>query len=560
METSLQDIYSDGIARQRGIFDLERELVPARALTSTEVRRISRYVSRCYRIDDFDIPRRLYSELVAKAFDPHDYIYGLRAIFDPFFGKVFVPDYRMSPEVLFACLAVYLVAVEGWADLLWWYPTRYRARDDSASWWPDFSLRCMPHELDVKPLVLDLAEEPHLNWTVENHLLHAEGYVLDRVYAQRHIDKGDGHKIFSELWQFDHCMNWNHECNEYFDQVTEADDEWILAFRDMHWNRYAEMTHFSSSFKGSLLRSTINVDNRDEFPRQIAKCVPCWDVLRWHALRIAPPGLPEALGQDTKYDEPGCLEDIFSSRMSDIFRDAFAEFFIGACIFDWGHLSIWLKRFSTASQWIASNHRYWASTSVSSSNDLKRRAQATVDAYNGYVSEIHDEIMSNSWCYSFYYVFLAYVILLDCDDYKSLANMIKQLQEAAKQLQQVYHSTTISQIRELATEVQVLKYRLSWYDTVLELFRGRELLWTWDGFRGISCPGVETRSGEDSIVVILDGLSFPAVVNDFNEKTGEGRLAGCVLLRGVDMLDRDTETAYLPEDYAREEKRTFRLR
>lgn len=191
---------------------------------------------------------------------------------------------------------------------------------------------------------------------------------------------------------------------------------------------------------------------------------------------------------------------------------------------------------------------------------MKQRSEATLDAYNGYVNEIHSEIMRNSWCYSFYYVFLAYVILLDCDVYESLANRIQQLQEAAEQLRQVYLSSTIPQIQDLASQVPVLANQLSYYDTVLELFRGRYLLWTGGGFRGISCPGVETCCGEDSIVVIVDGLSFPAVVNDFNEETGEGRLAGCVLLRGVNMLDRDTKTAHLPPDYVRGEKRRFKLR
>lgn len=54
------------------------------------------------------------------------------------------------------------------------------------------------------------------------------------------------------------------------------------------------------------------------------------------------------------------------------------------------------------------------------------------------------------------------------------------------------------------------------------MFRGRYLLWTKGGFRGISCPGVETCCDEKSIVAIVDGLSFPLVVRDYDEKKGRG--------------------------------------
>ena len=59
---------------------------------------------------------------------------------------------------------------------------------------------------------------------------------------------------------------------------------------------------------------------------------------------------------------------------------------------------------------------------------------------------------------------------------------------------------------------------------------------------------------------IVDGLSFPVVVRGYDEKTGEGSLAGCALIRGVDMLNRDSERAGLPPDYKRGEKRIFKFR
>ena len=558
MEDSLRDFHHNIL--HVDILDFERDCGLPRLLLDKQVQHIKLYISRCFRNDYYDIPRRLYSELTAEAEDPHDFVYGIRAMFNPIFGKVFVPDYRMSTEMLFAGLAVYLVVWEGWTDLLYWYPRRFRARDSIASWWPDFTKRNLPDKLDVKPLDGDIAKEPRFHWAVQNHLLHANGYVLDKVYAHRHLDKADGHKIFSELWQFDHCMNWNHECNEYFDQITDEDDEWIRVFRDMHRDRYARITYFNSSFEGALLQSTINGDEGDKYPPQVAQCVPSWDLLLWYALRIAPPELVEALGHDATYDEPGYFEDIFSLRMQDTFQDAFADFFIGACIFDWDHLSIWIRRFTTAATWSASNYRYWASTKFSPSNNMEQRSEAILNAYNDYINEINAEVMRHSWCYSFYYEFFAYIILLDCDDHESLANIIQKLQDAAERLRAVYHSTTIQQVRDLASEVPVLADRLDYYDAVVELFRGRYLLWTDGGFRGISCPGVETCCRKGAIVVIVDGLSFPVVVNHFNEQTGEGQLAGCVLIRGADMLGRDTETMVLPDRYVRGQKRVFKFR
>lgn len=53
--------------------------------------------------------------------------------------------------------------------------------------------------------------------------------------------------------------------------------------------------------------------------------------------------------------------------------------------------------------------------------DTEKRAKAIADRYSVYESEIASEVMRVSWCYSFYYTYLAYVILLDCDDHASLA-------------------------------------------------------------------------------------------------------------------------------------------
>jgi len=45
---------------------------------------------------------------------------------------------------------------------------------------------------------------------------------------------------------------------------------------------------------------------------------------------------------------------------------------------------------------------------------------------------------------------------------------------------------------------------------------------------------METYCDKKSIVAIVDGLSFPVIIRDYDEEIGEGWLAGCILIRGVE--------------------------
>ena len=557
---SLRDVFRHKSTNEHVAADLETTMVKSFGSFTFDLDRISIFISRRFRTDGFDTPRRLYRELAAEATNPRDFIYGLRSIFDPVFGRVFVPDYQISTELLFAVLAVFLVQFEGWGDVLWWYPTRYAARSDCPSWMPNFLKRNMPHELDVQPLDQNTMEKPEPKLVVLNHRLHADGYYLDRVYSHRHVDKRDGQKILEELWQFDHCMNHNHECHNYFSKDAAPEGSWLGAFIEMYRDYYTRLTHFNSAFRGQLLQSTMKQEDSDKLPQQVAECEPTWDILRWHALKIPTPGLRESLGHVVADISPGYLKDIFSPRMETIFRNAFADFFIGACIFDWGHLSVWLDRFPKATPWSAWNHKFWSQIQESLLGDTEKRAKAIAAGYSVYEAEIEPQVMRVSWCYSFYYTFLAYLILLDCDDHGSLERTIQKLRNAGSNLRQVYFSITITQVQRLAATMPSIATRLGYYNTVLDLFRGRILIWTWGGFRGITCPGVETCCDGKSIIAIVDGLSFPVVVRDYDEETGEGWIAGCAVIRGVDMLGRDSEKATLPTDYIKGEKRIFKLR
>lgn len=212
---SLRDVSGSRNADGRVLSDLWTRDPKRIGSFEIESKRISALVSRRYTTDGPDIPRRLYRELSARTVNPRDFVYALRAMFDPIFARVFVPDYHMSTELLFACLTVFLIQFEAWGDVLWWYPTRYAGRNDLPSWLPDFTKRNVPHELDVQLLDQALNAKPAQKLVVHNHRLHAEGYILDRVYGHHHVDKSNGQKIFQKLWQFDHCLNKNHECHNY---------------------------------------------------------------------------------------------------------------------------------------------------------------------------------------------------------------------------------------------------------------------------------------------------------------------------------------------------------
>ena len=555
------ELFTSNDADENVVSDLTNKIAKPLGSFKVDVERILALISRRQMTNGFESPRQLYRELTARASESRDFVYGLRALFNPVFGKVFVPDYQMRTELLFTTLAVFLIQFECWGDVLWCYPARFNAgRDYFPSWLPDFTQHVVPHELDVQPLEQAILEKPEPKLAVLDHCLHADGYLLDKVYAHRHVDNSDQQKILEELWHFDHCLNNNHECHEYFVEGASAEDPWLKVFLDMYGSFYAKWTHFNSAFRGAIIQSTIRPEDSGKLPRQIAECLPCWDLLQWEALRTTTPDLVEALGHNVDTAGPGCLEDIFSSRMGDAFQKTMADFFIGACIFDWGHFSIWLRRFPDGTPWFKWNKRYWGEIESCSLSDTQKRAKAIATAYEGYHPEIWSEVRKVSWCSSFYYTFLAYVILLDCDDHASLAAIIIKLQAAAGKLRGKYFDATATRMEELAPAVPSIAARLGHYKTVIDLFRGRSLIWTAGGFRGIGCPGVKSCCDEKSIIAIVDGMSFPLIVRDYDERTSEGWLAGCALIRGVDTLSRDTEQAVLPPDYKRGEKRVFKFR
>ncbi|KAF9777081.1 hypothetical protein IL306_004649 [Fusarium sp. DS 682] len=523
-----------------------------------DVERISDLISRRLKTNGYDIPRRLYGELSARATDSRDLVYGLREIFDPVFRRIFVPDYFMRPELLFACLAVFLIQFECWGDVLWWYPYRYASGEDLPTWLPDFSRRTDLSHLEPVPRELEVEETPCPKMIVLNHCLHAEGYVLDTMYGHRHLDKSDGYKILQELWQFDHILNANLLCHRYNITNDDKDDASLSLFLRMCKDSLIDRdSRLVSASKGAIISSTANSEGQKNLPLDVVECLPYFDILIWHCLGHDQIWTSEASAGD-KTRSPELLQDLFSPKMSNTFCKTMASFFISACIFDWDHLSILLDRFSGAPMWSQTNTEYWENTVGA---DDAHRAAAIDSAVESYIAHILHVVLRSNWGGSWHYRTFCTLILLDCDSHGSIVSLVGKLQDTAVKLREIAFAPQMEQQwKELASKNESVATRVHNYNAVVERFKGRFLIWTDKGFRGVTAPGVEYCCGTQPVVLMLDGLSFPVIVRDFDAGTGEGRLVGCAVIQGVDMPCKEVEQVKLPDGFDLGEKKMFKFR
>jgi hypothetical protein len=404
-------------------------------------------------------------------------------------------------------------------------------------------------------------EEPKL--VVLNHRLHAEGYKLDILYGHRHLDKADGQKILEELWQFDTALNYHHPCHEHTGEDKARGDPWFDACARMYRDGLAKRnSYFALPSQGAILQDTAAPLVRHEMPEFVSYCIPCWDILIWHALGNDEAGISSRLVEGEQ-ESHGLLHNIFSPRMDEAFRTMFAEFFVAACVLDWGGFKILLDHFPSAPMWSQDKNDYWKAFS---SDDMSQRTKSIADAYTAYMSHIWGEVSRIHWCYPFYYTYFSYAILLDCDDQASIARLIGKLQDAADKLRAIVSNPdTSALVNDLARHNAVVAKRIRSHDAVVERFKGRFLVWTDRGLHGVACPGWENCPYQDNpaeakiTVLVVDGLSFPVLVQSFDEETGEGRLLGCVVLEHVDMSGRDTKKMKDGLGYDIGERRVFKF-
>lgn len=107
------------------------------------------------------------------------------------------------------------------------------------------------------------------------------------------------------------------------------------------------------------------------------------------------------------------------------------------------------------------------------------------------------------------------------------------MKSAASELHEIaLDYRTRAYVEQLNAESETVAARIRNYDAIVAKYQGRVLFCTSMGFRGLSSPGVE---GCGTSVALLDGLSFPVILKDANDRSGRQEFVGCAIVNGVDM-------------------------
>jgi hypothetical protein len=525
---------------------------------SAEIRRIFDLIARRNKTHGFDIPSRLYRSLSAQATDPRDLVYGLREIFDPVFRRVFVPDYFMRLELLYACLAVFLIQFEGWGDMLWWYPYRFQAKG-LPSWLPDFTKRVVPALTELLPRDHLATSTLQLKLVVLNHTLYVEGYKLDTIEAFTPMINGDETDVLRDLWKFDGNFNRNRSYLKYVSTEEEQKNPWFNSFLTICRTLTSQDDSGIAHPRLSVLGWTAKSNTEDDLPSTVVECLPCWDILMWHAFKIGSKSVAEQFdeGDSTRWSRPGILEDIFSSDLSDAFRKILAADFIGDCVFDWHSLEHVLERLASASPWSDANSPYWQTLAEATSSEQDERGKDLATRVSSFLASLqatNPDSMGD--LYRFHR--LCSLVLLDSSRHTSFVRILDELRSAGEQLHKLALDWRVqAQVDDLESKDEIVAARVRQNVAVKTQFSGRSLFWTRQGFHGLTAPGTELCERAD--VLLLNGLSFPMLVMDFNQEECSGRLVGCAIVRGVDSLDSKAKTPKVPEGFALGEKRLFKF-
>ncbi|KAE9380825.1 hypothetical protein N431DRAFT_449575 [Stipitochalara longipes BDJ] len=520
---------------------------------SAEIRRISDLIARRNKTHGFDIPSRLYRSLSAQATDPRDLVYGLREIFDPVFRRVFVPDYFLRLELLYACLAVFLIQFEGWGDMLWWYPHRFQAKG-LPSWLPDFTKRVVPAVTELLPRDHLATSTLQLKLVVLNHTLHVEGYKLDTIESFIQIIKGDETDVLRDQWKFDGNFNRNRSYLKYVSTEHEQKNPWFNRFLTICCTFNSQDDSGIAHPRLSVLGWTAKSNTEDNFPSTVVECLPCLDILMWHAFKIGSKSVAEQFDEaDSTRRSPGILEDIFSSNLRDASQKILAIDFIGDCVFDWDSLEHVLGRLASASPWSDANSPYWQTLAEATPSEQDERGKDLATLVSSFLGSLQ---ATNSDSVGALYRFhgLCSLVLVDSSRHTSFVRILDELRSAGEQLHKLALDWRVqAQVDDLESKDEIVAARVRYNTAVKTHFSGRSLFWTRQGFHGLTTPGTELSERAD--VLLLNGLSFPMLVKDFNQEKCRGRLVGCAIIRGVELLDSKSKTPKVPVGFALGEKR-----
>lgn len=146
------------------------------------------------------LPRGVLKKVNLRCTNPRDRIYGMRSVLDPVAQAVFKPNYSEPIATAFHRLATWLLAIDGWQQVFWWYPHRFSP--SMPSWVPDFT-KPIPEAAFLERNLFDygkLRKSSPCPLAIRDGVLAVEGYLLDSVKHVYAVHQPNWPSTVRELW------------------------------------------------------------------------------------------------------------------------------------------------------------------------------------------------------------------------------------------------------------------------------------------------------------------------------------------------------------------------
>ncbi|KAK0750123.1 heterokaryon incompatibility protein-domain-containing protein [Schizothecium vesticola] len=187
-------------------------------------------------------PRLLFAKHGRKATVAKDYVYGVRELLEPHFRQVFVPDYDITQCNLFEKLAAWFFLMDGWGDMLWYYPFRRMCGpegeipgvkcEELPSWAPDFSRR--PDHLvhEPEPPKFSSDDPKVVRCAIVDRILYIDGCYLDVIQEVIPMPKKGSScfEVLQRMWRLDRIFCSNQRRASTADTYTDRDSRALLAW------------------------------------------------------------------------------------------------------------------------------------------------------------------------------------------------------------------------------------------------------------------------------------------------------------------------------------------
>ena len=535
----------------------------------------------------YNTPRLFFAKHGRSATDPRDHVFGVRELLEPHFRRVFVPDYGVCTARLFERLAAWLLLMDGWGDMFWYYPFRLENARDLPSWVPDFARRPAKLVNEREPPRY-LADGPKsVDCAIVDRRLYVEACHLDVVEEVFPVPDGGHWGVLQCMWRMDRLF-----CsNQRGDPVPgkEWADRTLFA-----WATTTQPTTISLAPRSRELRNFLNIGFQGHLKQAEAVCQKLLDMEYKVAKMVATKEkeTKKAQEKEPQTTEPAAYKneantgevaakggasrggpalekylvsaDILAAYQRDInsmirlHRFLIQEMegdFASACVFDYENL---VGQLLTV---------YTATTAQQGVDKLLSRAGRRDLVYVDLVRAVEKNSCDVAMFRTFVWVILC--IAEKIHEWRDLpATSIRKEVEERKVIlrkledksghpdEQARRREAVRKATEAALDAEFkdgnLRERVdnakdATWDRIdkerAAQFRSREFFCTRTGLFGLAGPGVRGIRQGDS-VALLDGLTFPLVVRRRGNSTVE--VVGCANIRGL-KLQHKVEDAQLPE-------------